>query len=355
MGINPITFHDLVSGRQRGARAGALRFALQLAEPAYGGAVSLRNLAFNAGWRTIHRARVPVISVGNLTTGGTGKTPLVAWIARRLRDWDVRVALVSRGYRATDAARNDEALELELQLPDVPHVQNPDRVAAAQLAVAEFESQLILLDDAFQHRRLYRDLDIVLIDALNPFGFEHLLPRGLLREPLAGLRRAHVVGLSRADQVDDHTRARIWSRIDPVAPDALKIETQFVPRSLRSATGQLQSLDLYGGRPILAFCGIGNPSGFQATLASCDYQLAGFRAFADHHAYQRRDIEQLAEWASGYPGAAALICTEKDLVKIDVPRIGRLPLWALCGSAEITKGRELLERQLQQLAARARE
>ena len=130
---------------------------------------------------------MPVISVGNITTGGTGKTPMVAWLARWFRNQDVRVALVSRGYRAEAEGQNDEARELATLLPDVPHLQNPDRVAAARIAIDELETQLIILDDGFQHRRIHRDLEIVLIDALQPFGFGHVLPRGLLREPLRGL------------------------------------------------------------------------------------------------------------------------------------------------------------------------
>ena len=117
---------------------------------------------------------------------------MVEWIARWFRRHNVRVSIVSRGYRAEEGGRNDEARELEQKLPDVPHVQNPDRVAAAQIAVEELETQLIVLDDGFQHRRLARDVDIVLLDALEPFGFEHVFPRGTLREPLAGLRRADV-------------------------------------------------------------------------------------------------------------------------------------------------------------------
>ena len=129
-----------------------------------------------------------MISVGNLTTGGTGKTPVVCFLAKWFRGNGIRVGIVSRGYGRGDADANDEALELYARLPDVPHVQDPDRVAAATIAVDELEVQLILMDDGFQHRRLHRDLDLVVIDATEPFGFGHLLPRVYCENPSRGFR-----------------------------------------------------------------------------------------------------------------------------------------------------------------------
>ena len=142
----------------------------------------------------IHRAAVPVVSVGNLTLGGTGKTPMVEWLARWYRRRGLRVAILSRGY-GQEGGLNDEGQVLEENLPDVPHLQGPDRVALAGIAAYELETELIVLDDGFQHRRLARDLDLVLIDALDPFGLGNLFPRGLLREPIRSLRRASVVVL----------------------------------------------------------------------------------------------------------------------------------------------------------------
>ncbi len=179
-------FREIVSGRRRGAGAAVSRGVLRLAEVPYTAAVRWRNRRYDGAHAAIARVGVPVLSVGNLTLGGTGKTPLVEWIARWFGERGVRVGIVSRGYGATNGQKNDEALELELSLPNVPHVQNPDRVAAARDAIERHGCQLILLDDGFQHRRLGRDLDIVLLDASAPFGFEHVFPRGMLREPLAG-------------------------------------------------------------------------------------------------------------------------------------------------------------------------
>ena len=180
--------------------------------------VQIRNRRYNKP-SAVTEVDIPVISVGNITTGGTGKTPVVQWLASRLREMDRRVAIVSRGYGAEAGAQNDEAMELELSLPDVPHLQNPDRIEAARTAIEELESQSIVLDDGFQHRRLGRDLDIVLLDALEPFGYGHLLPRGLLREPLSNLERADWIGLSRADQVDEETRSAIQQESQRRAPN----------------------------------------------------------------------------------------------------------------------------------------
>ena len=178
-----------------------------------------------------------MVSVGNLTLGGTGKTPLVGWLGRWFSERGVRLAVVSRGYGATAGQPNDEARELQQSLPHLPHLQNPDRVAAARQAVAAYGAQLIVLDDGFQHRRIGRDLDIVLLDALEPFGFGHVFPRGWLREPVEGLRRADVVVLSRADLLDAAAREALWQTIRKHAPEALGAEVIHAPRRLISVAG----------------------------------------------------------------------------------------------------------------------
>ena len=346
-------FRELVSGRRRGITASLCRGLLRGAEPIYAAAVSCRNRRFDRGRAETSRMPVPVVSVGNITMGGTGKTPLVAWLARWFRSRGVRVTLVSRGYKARGGAGNDEALELQQQLPDVPHLQNPDRVAAAQTAIDELDCQLILLDDAFQHRRIHRDLDIVLIDALEPFGFDHVFPRGTLREPLTGLARADIVALSRANAVDETTRREIERRVRQLAPQAAWIEIVHRPTALIGAADNRSEIDPCAGRKIAAFCGIGNPAGFRQTLQDCGFEIAGFREFPDHHAYSRTDIDQLADWIGSLENPAAVICTRKDLVKIAIPRFGGVPLWALAIETEITAGENELLEKLDSLVAAA--
>ena len=207
----------LMAGERRGFSAAWQRCGLRLASVPYGWAVAVRNGLFDRGWKSIERAGVPVVSVGNLTVGGTGKTPCVEYIASRLRQWDRRVAILSRGY-GSEHGPNDEALVLEENLPDVPHLQGPDRVALARIAIEELESEVLVLDDGFQHRRLARDLDVVLIDATQPWGFGYLLPRGLLRESPRGLRRAGAVVLTRCDQVDAAALAKLKGEVAKLAP-----------------------------------------------------------------------------------------------------------------------------------------
>jgi tetraacyldisaccharide 4'-kinase len=347
--LNPSEFRQIVSGRRRGLRAACLRTALSVVEIPYSLAVRWRNRRYDRRADLVHRVGVPVVSVGNLTLGGTGKTPMVAWIARRLRELDVRVTLISRGYGAEAGSINDEALELERQLPDVPHLQDPDRVAAAAIAIDELQCQAILLDDAFQHRRIHRDLDIVLLDALEPFGFGRVFPRGTLREPLVGLRRADAVVLTRADMLDQQQRDALRQQVTDLAPDAPWAEVVHAPKQLLSADGATTALDSLRGQPVAAFCGLGNPAGFRHTLSVCGYEVAAFKEFPDHHRYQRDEIEQLAQWAE-QSGAAAVVCTAKDLVKIGLDRLGSVPLHALTIGMEFLSGREALDNQLAKVA-----
>lgn len=335
-------FRDLVSGRRRGFVPSFQRVLLRTCEVPYSLAVRHRNRQYDNGKREIHRVDVPVVSVGNITTGGTGKTPMVEWIARWFRERGVRVALISRGYGAERGAVNDEALELEQKLPDVPHLQDPDRVKVANIAVEELETQLIVLDDGFQHRRIHRDLEIVLIDALDPFGAGHMLPRGLLREPLSGLKRADIVALTRANQVSESVSNEIHATVERFAPQAAWIEVAQSPVSLRPSDGATQPLGLLVGKKVLAFCGIGNPVGFRKTLEECGFDVLEVKEFPDHHRYSRDDIRMLTEWSESFSGVAAIVCTHKDLVKIDALKLGLLPLWAVCIGVEIRRGKEEL-------------
>ncbi len=349
--LNAQRFREIVSGQRRGLAAALWRAALRAVETPYALAVRWRNRRYDRGRATSHAVEVPVICVGNLTLGGTGKTPTVEWVARWLRERGLRVTLVSRGYGAADGARNDEALELEQKLPDVPHLQNPDRVEAARMAIEEFEAEVILLDDGFQHRRLRRDLDLVLIDALEPFGFGHVFPRGTLREPLSGLSRAHVVMLSRADLCTGEEKTRIWEKLQRYAPQAARVEAAHRPLELLSYSGKTQPLESLKGKPVLAFCGIGNPEGFRRTLKNLNYTLTEFRAFADHHGYERDEVAALAAAAKN-TGAAALVCTHKDLVKLGVDALGGIPLWAVRVGLEIIHGEDALTAALQRAIAR---
>ncbi|GIW87595.1 MAG: tetraacyldisaccharide 4'-kinase [Isosphaeraceae bacterium] len=344
------TYEAIVRGTADGPVAAFARAGLSLASVPYRLGVAARNLAYDRRWLPTRRAEVPVISVGNLTFGGTGKTPLVEWIARRLRERGLRVVLLSRGYRG-DGGLNDEGRLLDQNLPDVPHLQDRDRVALARIAVAELEAEALVLDDGFQHRRLARDLDIVLLDALDPFGGGRLAPRGRLRESARSLRRAGVVVLSRADLVDSSSRQAIRAEAERRAGCALTwAEARHAPRDLIDADDSSLPLDGLSGRSILAFCGIGNPEGFRRTLETLGVQPRGWRTFPDHHRYTRSDVLSLIDELEASAVDLALT-TQKDLVKLRTPRLGRVPLLALRVGLEFLSGEERVRKAVEMACA----
>lgn len=320
----------VLSGQDRSLKAAVLRPALRLAGAAYSAAIRARNVAYSRGYREIHRVSVPVISIGNLTVGGTGKTPMVAWVCRQLRAHDIRVAIISRGYGADEGGVNDEAMELERLLPDVPHVQNRDRVAAARLAVDEFDMQAIVMDDGFQHRRLHRDLDIVLIDATNPFGYGRVLPSGLLREPLSGLRRADMAVVTRADQIATGELEDIRQVIQRIAPKLPIAAAAHRSASLIDAGGIATPLEALRRRPCLLVSAIGNPDAFAASVRNCGGDIQQHLVFPDHHRYTAADVAGIIRAADAALGQDLwIVCTGKDLPKLNSATLGDHPLYAL--------------------------
>ena len=315
----------------------------------YAAAVAARNHGFGSGWLRTYSAGVPVVSVGNVTLGGTGKTPMVEWLARWFRRHGVRVAILSRGYGRTGGL-NDEGRVLEENLPDVPHLQDPDRVAMARVATRELETELIVLDDGFQHRRLRRDLDVVLLDALEPFGLARLFPRGLLREPVKSLRRAGVVVLSRADLIGAGERQAIKSFAERRAGPLSWVLARHAPIDLVDDLGNSFSLNELAGQSVLAFCGIGNPEGFRRTLLTLTGDLIGFRVFPDHHPYTASDVHSLEDWVAQAGTAANLVLTtQKDSVKLRAASLGPAPLRAVRIGLEIMAGHEIMDDLLARL------
>lgn len=333
-------------GESNGVGPALQRIGLSAASVPYGLATRLRNLGYDRGWLRCARVPAPVVSVGNLTVGGTGKTPFVEHVAGFYRRRDVRVAVLSRGYGA-DHGPNDEALVLEENLPDVPHLQGADRAALARSAIEELESTLLVLDDGFQHRRLCRDLDVVLIDATAPWGHGRLLPRGLLREPKSGLRRAHLVALTHCDQISEAEKARLREEVARLAPGIPVIETTHRPTELVNADEATAPLEALLGRPTAAFCGVGNPESFRRTLADLGADVCAFREYPDHHAYTREDVDDLRAWARGLPSDCQVVVTQKDLVKLRLSRLGDRPLWSLRIRLHVERGAEELERRLE--------
>ena len=342
-------YRQIVSGERRGATATLARAGLTALEGPYRCAVAIRNALYDAGLVRAHRADVPVISVGNLTLGGTGKTPMVEHVARRLVARSRRVAILSRGYGSAHGP-NDEAMVLDRHLPDVAHLQHRDRVRSARQAVDKCHADVLVLDDAFQHRRLARDLDLVLLDATEPFGYGRVFPRGLLREPLAGLRRADLVVLTRADLCPADRPAAIRREAQRRAGAVQWVVTRHRPVELVTAGGAVRPIADLADARVLALAGIGNPGAFRATLERAGARLVDWRELDDHHDYTPADIDALARWADAHR-PDAVVTTEKDLVKIGRDDLAGIPLEAVRIEVEVLEGDDLLEEALDRVLA----
>lgn len=322
-------YKSLISGREKGVLPGLMRGALSGLAALYRIGVGGRNYLYSKGILNRVSLPVPVISVGNITVGGTGKTPLVEYIARHFVERGKKPLILSRGYGGWGGP-NDEAAVLDENLPGVPHVQAQNRVLAGLRAVREHNPACIVLDDGFQYRRLKRDLDIVVIDARNPFGYNQILPRGLLREPVQALARADVVVISKIDESRNTTLLEVRNILEKYVKGERIFSARHCPvRSyvIDSKKKREVGLSALKAKKVIAFCGIGSPESFRRSVESVGCEVAGFRSFPDHYAYGKEAIEELRE-AAEKCGAEILITTQKDAVKLADADFGR-ELWVL--------------------------
>lgn len=317
-------------------------------------ATALRATLYGRGWLPSARLDVPVVCVGNLTAGGTGKTPLVAWIAAHLVGRGRRPGILSRGYgpRGPGAERGgDEAALLAQALPDVPHVADPDRVAGG-VRLVQLGVDVVVLDDGFQHRRLARDVDLVAVDATRPWGLpctaagsepvRALLPRGLLRESPAGLGRAHAVIVTRSDQVDPQALADLAAELHTWAPGAPLLFARHAVRAVRDSTGERRDPAWLAEREVVLVSAIGNPDAFEASVAALGARVVEHRRFRDHHAYDPQDVADLGA------GPRPIVTTSKDAVKLEA--VG-CPVAVLQVELEFVSGQPVLEALLDALPA----
>ena len=286
--------------------------------------------ARNAWYRregAVQRVAAPVISVGNITTGGAGKTPLVIEIATRLRALRRRPAVLTRGYRGRRGEPADEVRELELSLPQTPILVDGNRVRSARRALGQQICDCFIMDDGFQHRRLHRDLDLVVIDALDPWGGGYVLPAGRLREPLHNLARAHVFIVSRANQAAADELVRIEFALRDHAPGRPIFRARISADGLIDGRGRRSTIDELARHRILPVCGIGNPQTFVRLVERHAPRAAPAMIFADHHAYDAADVGRIVETAQRQR-AEHVVVTRKDWVKLE-------PLWrpAAAGAA----------------------
>jgi len=297
----------------------------------YGAAVRVRNAHYD---RLPQPAPVdvPVISVGNLTVGGSGKTPIVIEIVRWLHELGRRPAILTRGYGATRGQTADEVLEFAEALPEVPVVVDPDRVAGARRAVREHGVDCLVLDDGFQHRRLPRTLDIVVIDALEPWGGGWLLPVGRLREPLSGLARADLFIIARCNQVAQDAVLRIEETLTRHNPDAPIAFASVVADGVRFADCESRPPEELGYWCVLPVCGLGNPATFLQLIEPLAGRVCAPLTFGDHHRYRAGDVRRI-QAAARARGADLVLTTRKDWVKLT-------PLWCGGESTAVDADRE---------------
>jgi tetraacyldisaccharide 4'-kinase len=295
----------------------------------YGAVTRTRLSLYRRGTFQTTKLDRPVISIGNITTGGTGKTPLVEYVAKFLASQGKRVCILTRGYGRKDphlqviVSDGYDVLTSPSEAGDEPYllatklagqaavISSADRIAAAEEAINDFGTEVFVLDDGFQHLRLARDLNIVCVDATNPWGGGRLLPYGRLRESLEGMSRADCVVLTRCDQVE--SVAALRAEVSELTDGRPIFESRMRPLRVASLKNGPETIALPGR--VGAFCAVGNPGSFFESLRGLGYELGLERAFADHHVYTTGDIEQLNQLAQ-QSGASALITTAKDAVKL---------------------------------------
>ena len=310
----------------------------------------LRGWAYDRGLLPVRRVGLPVLSVGNLSVGGTGKTPLVIHLVERLQARGRRPAVVARGYgRRPGEELNDEGRLLRRRFPDLPQFQDPNRVAAAEEVARRGEADLVILDDAFQHRRLHRDLDLVCLDATRPWHEDALLPGGRLREPPSALARADLLVLTRTEGLTAAARRRLAERARCDAPGRPLLVSRHAPRDLLSPEGASLPLAGLRNRRVHLFAGIAAPAAFARSVEELGARVAGLRVLPDHGAYTPRRLEGIARDFRA-SGAEWLLTTEKDLA-----RAGSFPfpVHTLRIDLRIEAGEEQLEAALDALEAGA--
>lgn len=334
-----IYLYKLVHGEKRGFPAKVLLGILRSISLLYGLGVWVKLNLYHCGLFKRHQLPCKVISLGNITVGGTGKTPTAQRLATIIRDMGYRVVILNRGYRSgwkgdvgvvsdgkktymTVAEAGDEAYLLAKNLPGVPVIIGKNRCITGDYAVKRFQAEVIILDDGYQHWQLNRDLDIVLIDTLNVFGNNFLLPRGTLREPLKHLDRAHAFLLTKVDQSTDDARDAIRDTLTRWNDKAIIVESIHNPRCFIEIEEwykgiNYKSIDLrvIQNQHVVAFSAIGNPSSFEQTIGDIGAKVVDSLRYPDHHDYTMAEM-QCAMQKAVDKGAFALITTEKDAVKI---------------------------------------
>jgi len=344
-----------------GLAQGALLSPLLLAEAGFRAGAALRGALYDARWLAIARAPAPVVSIGNLAAGGAGKTPAALAVAVRLAARGRRVALLSRGYGAArsdarvvaDGTRlllgaeegGDEPVLAARRVPGLAVLCGPRRAELALRAVETLGADALLLDDGFQHRALARDLDVVVLDAANPFGNGHLLPRGPNREPRAALARAGLLWLSRVDQADPAALEPLRA-LAREATGRAPVESRHAPVEL--VDGLLAAplgLGALRGRRVLLLSGLARPGGFRRTVEGLGAEIALERVFPDHHRFTPAELDEVFR-AADAARCERVVTTEKDAVRLEPASAADPRLVAVRIEAQVVRGGDALDAAL---------
>lgn len=356
---------SVISGERCGPDATLLRGALAGLAYAYVAGLKLYLTPYRIGLRKQVRLPCPVISVGNISVGGTGKTPLVQRICEFLLARGVKVCVLSRGYcgakehavaivssetRVELDARTagDEAYLLARSLPGVPVLVGKDRRQSGALAWERFHPDVVILDDGMQFYQLHRDMEIALVNAVRPFENGWTFPRGLLREPPSHLKRAHCILITHADQAEDEKLADLQKHLIRFSPLAALYTANYVVERLRALDrSPAPSMEWLQGRHVAAFCALGNPALFEAQLERAGAELVCRFRFPDHYSPTMGELQKMIADACTH-GAEAIIVSEKDAVKL--PPLGRpIPFYALVARLRLDDESSFFARVLEAL------
>lgn len=333
---------NVIRGHKQGIMARVVLVICTVLANIYHLIIKIREKLYELGIKQGEEVPCVVISVGNITVGGTGKTPIAQLLARRFKERGKQVAILNRGYKAEyeeeiglvsngkrvlmppDKA-GDEAFMLARSLPEVPIIIGSDRTVTGKYAYEKFDTDILILDDGFQHWPLARDKDIVVIDATNPFANGHLIPRGTLREPMSSLSRADIFFLTKVDQVSQQKISQIKSKLNDYNPMALIFKTIHCPAYLRTLGEEidLNSKIELSDKRVMAVSGIGNPKSFKQTLVDLEAEVIDEIEFEDHHQYQKEEIIDIFSKAVEQD-VDLIVTTEKDAVSMSPELINEI-------------------------------
>lgn len=362
---------DVIFGRAKGFRASLMRALMLGLSGVFRGLVQIRIATYRRGWRHQEFPGVQVVSIGNLTVGGTGKTPVVELLAKSLRDRGRKVAILSRGYKSKRLDKKqkwkdrngrqippehmpkvvstgtallldskyagDEPFMLARNLDGVSVIVDKDRVKGARFAVGQLEAETLMLDDGMQNFDLAHSIDVVLIDSRSPFGTEALLPRGTLREPPKNLRRASFILITKCDGTSN---AELITRIRRYNPTADIIECAHGPMYVENLhTREREPLGFLEGKWVGAVSAIAVPENFERSLEKLGARVEIKRRFSDHHRFDRRDIDDFMQRCVERD-MELILTTEKDAVRFPRPTEINVPIYFLRIEVQILSGQE---------------